>query len=160
MPRFFEGIWQAAQKFLVIEKGGEAMQILEELLYTKEHEWIKVDGDTAIMGITAHATEQLGDIVFVELPPVGEALVQMKNFGVVESVKTVSDLFAPVSGEVIERNPSLLQEIDGEENEEFHPEYVNEDPYGKGWMLKLKLKDRGELQGLLSPSEYEKLIKQ
>lgn len=136
------------------------MQILEELLYTKEHEWIKVDGDTAIMGITAHATEQLGDIVFVELPPVGEALVQMKNFGVVESVKTVSDLFAPVSGEVIERNPSLLQEIDGEENEEFHPEYVNEDPYGKGWMLKLKLKDRGELQGLLSPSEYEKLIKQ
>lgn len=136
------------------------MQILEELLYTKEHEWIKVDGDTAIMGITAHATEQLGDIVFVELPPVGEALVQMKNFGVVESVKTVSDLFAPVSGEVIERNPSLLQEIDGEENEEFHPEYVNEDPYGKGWMLKLKLKDKSELQGLLSPSEYEKLIKQ
>lgn len=136
------------------------MQIPEELLYTKEHEWIKVDGDTGVIGITEFASEQMGDIVFVELPEVGEKLVQFKNFGVVESVKTVSELFSPVSGEIIERNSTLLQEIEGEDNPDFHPEYINEDPYGRGWILKIKLSNTGELENLLSPSKYAEIARE
>jgi glycine cleavage system H protein len=131
--------------------------IPQGLLYTKEHEWIKVEDGIATFGITQHAQEQLGDIVFVELPEVGDEVEQFTECGVVESVKTASDLFSPVSGTVEEANSSLLQEIDGEDNEEFHPEYVNHDPYGKGWMLKVKLSDESELENLLSPADYAKL---
>lgn len=133
------------------------MNIVENLLYTKEHEWIRIEGDTATMGITDFATGQLGDIVFVELPDSGQNLAQMESFGVVESVKTVSDLFAPVSGEVIERNPALLQEIDGEDNPDFHPEYINEDPYGKGWLMKIKMSDKSELSRLLTAEQYKEI---
>ena len=131
--------------------------IPQDLLYTKEHEWVKVEGGIATFGITQHAQEQLGDIVFVELPEVGDEVEQFTECGVVESVKTASDLFSPISGTVEEANNSLLQEIDGEDNEEFHPEYVNQDPYGKGWMLKVKLSDESELESLLPPAEYAKL---
>lgn len=131
--------------------------IPQDLLYTKEHEWIKVENGIATFGITQHAQEQLGDIVFVELPEVGDEVEQFTECGVVESVKTASDLFSPVSGTVKEANTALLQEIDGEDNEEFHPEYVNQDPYGKGWMLKVKLSDESELENLLSPADYAKL---
>lgn len=133
------------------------MNIPETLLYTKEHEWIKTEGDIALMGITEFATGQLGDIVFVELPDLGQNLTQMESFGVVESVKTVSDLFAPISGEVTERNPALLQEIDGEDNADFHPEYVNEDPYGKGWLMKIKMSNKEELKELLTPQQYKEI---
>lgn len=131
--------------------------IPQDLLYTKEHEWVKVEDGIATFGITQHAQEQLGDIVFVELPEVGDEVEQFTECGVVESVKTASDLFSPVSGIVEEVNSSLLQEIDGEDNEEFHPEFVNQDPYGKGWMLKVKLSDESELESLLPPAEYAKL---
>jgi glycine cleavage system H protein len=136
------------------------MQILEELLYTNEHEWLKVEGDVATVGITEFAAKQLGDVVFVELPEMGDVLTQMKNFGVVESVKTVSDLFAPVSGEVVGRNPALLQEIDGEDNKDFHPEYVNEDPYGKGWMIRIRMSNKSEMGKLLSPAQYKEIAKE
>ena len=132
--------------------------IPQDLLYTKEHEWLKVEGDKCTFGITHHAQEQMGDIVYVELPEEGDEIVQFEDCGVVESVKTASDLFAPVSGEVMEANAALLQEIDGEDNENFHPEYINEDPYGKGWILKVKLSDESELEKLLSPEEYKKLV--
>ena len=135
------------------------MNIKDGLLYTKEHEWIKTEGDIATMGITAFAVEQLGDIVFVELPQAGDELEQMGNFGVVESVKTVSDLFAPITGEVTEVNPALLQEIDGEDNEDFHPEYINEAPYEKGWLLKMTITDKSELDNLLTPEQYKEIAK-
>lgn len=134
------------------------MSLPDGLLFTKEHEWVKVENGIATMGITDHAAEQLGDIVFVELPDQGDELEAEENFGVVESVKTVSDVFAPISGEVVERNPVLLQEIDGEDNDDFHPEYVNEDPYGKGWMLKIKISDESELENLLDKAKYQELI--
>lgn len=129
----------------------------KELLYTEEHEWIKTGDGVATVGITAFAVEQLGDIVFVELPEKGDEVEKGESMGVVESVKTVSDLFAPVSGEVTEVNPALLQEIDGEDNDDFHPEYVNEEPFGKGWMLKISMSDEGELEDLLTPDKYEEI---
>jgi len=119
-----------------------------ELRYTKEHEWAKLEGDKARVGITAFAQEQLGDVVFVELPKVGAKITAMKTFGVVESVKAVSDLFAPLSGEVVEINAELPKK----------PEVVNADPYGKGWMIKLKLKNPADLKGLLSADAYAKHI--
>ncbi len=119
-----------------------------ELKYTQEHEWAKVEGDRARVGITAFAQEQLGDVVFVELPAVGTRVTAMQSFGVVESVKAVSDLFAPVSGEVVEVNGDLAKK----------PEAVNQDPYGQGWMIVVKLADAKELDGLLSAADYEKLI--
>ncbi len=118
-----------------------------DLRYTKEHEWVRVDGDVATVGITAHAADQLGDIVFVELPAAGRAVEQFATFGVVESVKAVSDLFAPVGGEVIEANASLAGA----------PETVNSDPYGAGWMLKIRLADPAQLDALLDPAAYEAL---
>ncbi len=133
------------------------MNIKDGLLYTQEHEWISVDGDTATMGITAFAVEQLGDIVFVELPQPGDELEQSGNVGVVESVKTVSDIFAPISGKVTEVNSVLLQEIDGEDNPEFHPEYINEDPYEKGWFLKMTISDKSQLDKLLTPEQYKEI---
>jgi glycine cleavage system H protein len=119
-----------------------------ELRYTKDHEWVRVEGDEATVGITAYAAEQLGDIVFVELPDVGRALQQFATFGVVESVKAVSDLFAPVGGEVIETNGELAGQ----------PELVNTDPYVAGWMLRLRLADAAQLDDLLDAATYDALI--
>ena len=119
-----------------------------DLLYTKEHEWVRVDGDVATIGITQHAADQLGDIVFVELPNAGDALEQFATFGVVESVKAVSDLFAPVGGEVVEANGALVAA----------PEVVNSDPYGAGWMLRIRLADPAQVGALLDPASYEALL--
>jgi glycine cleavage system H protein len=119
-----------------------------DLRYTKEHEWVRVDGDIATVGITRHAADQLGDIVFVELPAPGRSLEQFATFGVVESVKAVSDLFAPVGGEVVEANGALAST----------PEVVNSDPYGAGWMLRIRLADAAQVDGLLDPAAYEALV--
>ncbi len=119
-----------------------------DLRYTKEHEWIRVEGDEAVFGITLHAADELGDIVFVELPDIGRALRQAAPFGVVESVKAVSDLYAPVSGEVTGINDALAGA----------PETVNSDPYGAGWMVRVRLADGAELDGLLDADAYAALI--
>jgi glycine cleavage system H protein len=119
-----------------------------DLRYTKDHEWVRVDGDEAVVGITDYATNQLGDIVFVELPDVGRALSQFATFGVVESVKAVSDLFAPVSGEVTSGNDALASA----------PELVNSDPYGDGWMIRVKLGNPTEIDELLDAAAYDALI--
>jgi glycine cleavage system H protein len=119
-----------------------------DLRYTKDHEWVRVEGDAATIGITAYAADQLGDIVFVELPDPGRSLDQFAAFGVVESVKAVSDLFAPVSGEVTEANPDLGRT----------PELVNSDPYGAGWMVKVRFTDQGQVDGLLDAEAYDALI--
>jgi glycine cleavage system H protein len=119
-----------------------------DLRYTKEHEWAKLEGDKARVGITAFAQEQLGDVVFVELPKVGAKVTAMKTFGVVESVKAVSDLFAPLSGEVVEANTELTKK----------PETVNSDPYGQGWMIVITLANPKEMDGLMSAADYEKLV--
>jgi glycine cleavage system H protein len=119
-----------------------------DLHYTKDHEWVRVAGETATIGITAYAADQLGDIVFVELPDVGRTLQQFAAFGVVESVKAVSDLFAPVSGEVVEANPDLAAK----------PELVNTDPYEGGWMIRLKLADPAQVDELLDGAAYDALV--
>ena len=119
-----------------------------ELHYTKDHEWVRVDGDEATVGITAYAADQLGDIVFVELPESGRSLAQFAAFGVVESVKAVSDLFAPLTGEVTAANGALAGS----------PELVNGDPYGEGWMIRLRLAAPDEVDGLLDPAGYDALI--
>ncbi|HEY4442459.1 MAG TPA: glycine cleavage system protein GcvH [Candidatus Elarobacter sp.] len=118
------------------------------LLYSKEHEWVKVDGDVATVGITDYAQSSLGDIVYVELPNVGAGLTQFGSIGVVESVKAVSDLFTPVGGEVTEINGGI----------DSDPASVNRDPYGAGWFYKVKLGDVGQTAELLSPQQYEQLI--
>jgi glycine cleavage system H protein len=118
------------------------------LRFTKDHEWVRVDGDEATIGITAYAAEQLGDIVFVELPDVGRSLEQFAAFGVVESVKAVSDLFAPVGGEVIEANPALAA----------NPELVNSSPYEDGWIVRVRVTDAAQLDELLDPKAYDALI--
>jgi glycine cleavage system H protein len=125
------------------------MSVPEGLKYTKEHEWVKVEGDKGRVGITHYAQDQLGDVVFVELPKKGRKLRQMETFGVVESVKAVSDLFSPVSGEVVEGNSEL----------ERKPELVNADPYGNGWMILVKIANSKELNNLLSASEYTAFLK-
>jgi glycine cleavage system H protein len=119
-----------------------------DLHYTKDHEWVRLDGDRATIGITEYAASQLGDIVFVELPEVGRSVTQSAAFGVVESVKAVSDLFAPVSGSVVEANEDLAGQ----------PELVNAEPYGAGWMVRLAVADPSELDGLLDPAAYDALI--
>jgi glycine cleavage system H protein len=119
-----------------------------DLKYTKEHEWARREGDQARVGITAYAQEQLGDVVFVELPKAGARVSAMKTFGVVESVKAVSDLYAPLSGEVVAVNGALSKQ----------PEVVNRDPYGEGWMIMIKLADPAEYDALLSAEAYERLI--
>ena len=121
-------------------------EIPSELRYTKDHEWAKKDGDVVVVGITAHAVEQLGDITLVTLPEAGTIVTAGQSFGDVDSVKAVSELVAPLSGEVVERNTLL----DGS------PEKVNEDPYGDGWMIKLKPKDPSELDGLMTAEQYAK----
>ncbi|MCI0483447.1 MAG: glycine cleavage system protein GcvH [candidate division NC10 bacterium] len=125
------------------------MSVPEGLKYTKEHEWVKVEGDKGRVGITHYAQDQLGDVVFVELPKKGRKLRQMETFGVVESVKAVSDLFSPLGGEVVEINGEL----------ERKPELVNADPYGKGWMILVKIANSKELNNLLSASEYTAFLK-
>ncbi len=124
------------------------MNIPANLKYTKDHEWISVDGDVATIGITDFAQSELGDIVFVEIETVGETMDQEEVFGSVEAVKTVSDLFMPVSGEIIEFNTAL----------ESNPEAVNSDAYGEGWMIKVKLTNPSELDGLLDAAAYQALV--
>jgi glycine cleavage system H protein len=119
-----------------------------DLRYTKDHEWVRVEGDEATVGITEYAAGQLGDIVFVELPEIGRVLAQFAAFGVVESVKAVSDLFAPISGEVTGANEALAGS----------PELVNSDPYGEGWMVRLRLASPDEVGELLDPTAYDALI--
>jgi glycine cleavage system H protein len=122
-----------------------------ELRYSKEHEWVRAEADgTATIGITHFAQEQLGDVVYVDLPEKGRALAQFKKFGEIESVKAVSDLFAPVSGEILAVNAALK---DG-------PELVNKEPYGQGWMLKVRLKNRDELNDLMTAQAYELLLQE
>ena len=121
------------------------MNIPEDLQYTKSHEWVRIEGDTATIGITDHAQEELGDVVFVELPDEGATFDAGESFGTVESVKAVSDLYTPVGGEVVEVNSAL----------EDAPENINEDPYGEGWIVKLRTSDEADL---LSPEEYEKVV--
>ena len=124
------------------------MNIPAELKYTKDHEWVKIEGDVAIVGITEFAQSELGDIVYVEIETIGETLQQEEVFGSVEAVKTVSDLFMPLSGEILEFNEAL----------EGNPELVNSDPYGEGWMIKLKLTDASQYDQLLDAATYEGLI--
>jgi len=121
-----------------------------DLKYTREHEWVKVEGGQARVGITDHAQQSLGDVVFVELPAVGQAVAQMKPFGVVESVKAVSDLYAPVTGSVVERNAAL----------ETKPALVNKDCYGAGWMLVVAMASPAELDGLMDAAAYEAYLAQ
>lgn len=124
------------------------MNIPAHLKYTKDHEWISIDGDIATIGITDFAQKELGDIVYVEVETLDQTLAQDEVFGTVEAVKTVSDLFLPLSGEIIEFNESL----------EVTPEVVNEDPYGKAWMIKLRISNPTEIENLLSSDDYKKLI--
>jgi glycine cleavage system H protein len=121
-----------------------------DLKYTKEHEWVQVESDFGTVGITDYAQDQLGDIVFVELPSPGKAVKQMEKFGEIESVKAVSELYSPVTGEVVEANATLAD----------RPELVNDDPYGGGWMLRVRLGDPAEIEKLLSAQEYDDFIAQ
>lgn len=125
------------------------MNAPEGLKYTKDHEWIKVEGDEAIVGITDFAQGELGDIVFLEIETVGETLAKGDVFGTIEAVKTVSDMFMPVSGEVVEANSKIEEE----------PEVVNKDPYGDGWMIRIKMSNTEELNELLEVGAYQGLIK-
>ena len=123
---------------------------MSEVKYSKEHEWIKLDGDTAVIGITQHATEMLGDIVFVELPEIGASVVKDGNAGVVESTKAASDIYTPVSGEIIENNQSIVDD----------PAKVNNDPENDAWFFKLKITDKSEMDSLMNKEEYEKFSKE
>lgn len=124
------------------------MNIPQNLKYTSEHEWIRIEGDVAYVGITDYAQEQLGDIVFVDIPTVGETLAAGDTFGTIEVVKTISDLFLPVAGEVLEQNEALEED----------PELVNNDPYGEGWIIKIKPANAADTEGLLDAEAYGKLI--
>jgi len=128
------------------------MNVLEDLKYTKEHEWIRIEGDHAYVGITDFAQSELGEIVYVEVETVGETIAKDEIFGTIEAVKTTSDLFIPVTGEIVEFN-GKISESDGDE-----PALVNSDPYGDGWIIKLKIKDTAELDGLMTSSQYKELI--
>lgn len=124
------------------------MSVPTDLRYTRDHEWVRLDGEEAVVGITQYAADQLGDIVFVELPDTGKALEASRPFGVVESVKAVSDLFAPLTGEVVSTNEALTG----------GPELVNSDPYGEGWMIRLRLADPSDLDDLLDADAYDALV--
>jgi glycine cleavage system H protein len=137
-------LWQKIQGGIVEVK----VEIKDDLKYTKEHEWVKVEEDVATVGITDYAQKELGDVVFVELPQVGTNVEQMKPFGVIEAVKAVSDLFSPLTGEVTEVNTQL----------ESQSNLINSDPYGQGWIIKIKMKDPKELEALLSSADYRKLV--
>ena len=137
-------MWKYKIKTLKIK----AMKFPEELKYTKEHEWIRVEGDTATVGITDYAQSELGDIVYVEVPNVGETLSQGDTLGTIEAVKTVADIYMPVDGEVLEMNPDLADA----------PELINQDPYGKGWIVKIKITNPDQLNGLLTAEQYKQMI--
>jgi glycine cleavage system H protein len=124
------------------------MNVPENLLYTKDHEWLRIEGNTGYVGVTDFAQGELGDIVFIEIETVGESLAKEEVFGTIEAVKTVSDMFMPVSGEILEKNPDLDES----------PDVVNKDPYGKGWMVKIKLTNPSETSSLLTPEQYKALI--
>lgn len=124
------------------------MEFPEDLKYSKEHEWVLVEGNVATVGITDYAQDQLGDIVFVELPAIGDKVSKEDAFGVVESVKAVSDIYAPISGKVLEVNDDLPET----------PEMLNEDPYGDGWIIKIDMSDLDELQDLMTAAEYEEYV--
>ena len=126
------------------------MEVPEGLKYSKEHEWVLVEGNVAIIGITEYAQQELGDVVYVELPEVGEKVVKDDPFGVVESVKAVSDVYAPVGGTVLESNDALPDS----------PETVNDDPYGDGWMIKVEMNDKDDLKDLMSAEEYAEYVAQ
>ena len=121
-----------------------------DLKYTKEHEWVRVEGDIGKVGITDYAQDQLGDIVFVDLPDTGASVSHMQKFGEIESVKAVSELYSPVTGEVLEANVSLAE----------NPQFVNDDPYGEGWMLRVRLSEPKEIEKLLSAQDYDDFIAQ
>ncbi len=120
----------------------------EELKYTEDHEWVRLDGEVATVGITDHAQNELGDIVYIDVTSVGDSLAKSEVFGSVEAVKTVSDLFLPVAGEVLEVNPSL----------DSTPEAVNNDPYGDGWIIKMKVSDASQLDSLMSAEDYKTFV--
>jgi len=120
------------------------------LKYTKDHEWANIDGNAAVVGISDHAQKELGDIVFVELPKVGDSIKQFSQFGTVESTKAASELFSPLSGEVLEINEELIN----------NPQWVNEDPQGKGWMIKIKIKDQEEASSLMDEAAYAKYVEE
>jgi glycine cleavage system H protein len=124
------------------------MNVPVNLLYTKDHEWLRLEGETGYVGITDFAQGELGDIVFVEIETVGETLKREEVFGTIEAVKTVSDMFMPVSGEILEMNAAI----------EETPEVVNKDPYGKGWMVKIKITNSSEVKDMLTPEKYKALI--
>ena len=126
------------------------MEFPGDLKYSKEHEWVRLEGDVAVIGITEFAQDELGDIVYVEQPKVGDPVRQNEQFGVVESVKTVSDLYSPVSGEVVEVNEDVTSS----------PETLNKDPYGAGWIIKVKASDTAELDSLLSADDYKSMVGQ
>jgi len=126
------------------------MAVPPELRYSKEHEWVRVEGGVATVGITDHAQEQLGDLVYLDLPKVATAVHQFEKLGEIESVKAVSDIFSPVGGEVTERNEEAVKA----------PELVNQDPYGRGWLVKLALSDASEVDKLLTAEQYEELVAQ
>ncbi len=126
------------------------MPLPQDLRYTKEHEWVRVEGGTATVGITDYAQDQLGDLVYLDLPKVGATVRQLEKLGEIESVKAVSDLYSPVSGEVTEQNQEAMKA----------PELVNQEPYGRGWLLKVALSDASEVENLLTPEQYEELIAQ
>lgn len=124
------------------------MNVPANLKYTKDHEWLRIEGDLGYVGVTDFAQSELGDIVFVEIETVGETLKKEEVFGTIEAVKTVSDMFMPVSGEILEMNPAI----------EETPDVVNKDPYGKGWMVKIKISNPSELNDLLTPEKYTALL--
>ena len=125
-------------------------KIPEKLKYSREHEWVKMEGDLVVIGITDHAQEKLGEIVYLELPAKGERIDKEEAFGVVESTKAVSDIYAPVTGEIVEVNSGLITT----------PERINKDPYEDGWLVKVKVADKKDLDGLLSESEYASFLKE
>jgi glycine cleavage system H protein len=124
------------------------MNVPESLLYTKDHEWLRVEGEFGYVGVTDFAQSELGDIVFLEIETLGETLKKEEVFGTIEAVKTVSDIFMPVGGEILEVNPALDES----------PDLVNKDPYGKGWMIKIKITDLSEVNGLLNAEKYQALL--
>jgi len=124
------------------------MKIAENLLYTESHEWVRIEGGEAYIGISDFAQHELGDIVFVEVDTVGETMSKGETFGTIEAVKTVSDMYLPISGEILEMNPII----------ESNPETINKDPYGNGWIVKIKLSDPAEADSLLKAADYAKLV--
>jgi len=132
----------------MLSRGGLMANVIDGVKYTKEHEWIKIEGDTAVEGLTDYAQSELSDIVMVELPAVGKKVKSGDSVGTIEAVKAVSDLYAGMSGEVVEVNSNVVSE----------PALINKDPYGEGWLYKVKVDDAKEAEGLLSPEQYKELI--